>query len=117
LGIKRHPKRYFGHFYRGMSSDFGFCPIISIWGLVVRSFIFSSTQILRGHLLRESERVLERRKGLLGKEENQGSKVTTINHHRRKGEPPVIHHPKGSDLHYRQVFDIFNLVSILSMLV
>jgi len=86
-------------FTGGMNSDFGFCPIINIWRIVVRSFIFSSTQILRGHLLRESERVLGRRKGFLGKEDNQGSKVTTINHHRRKGEPPVIHHPKGSELY------------------
>ena len=49
-------------FTRGMNSDFGFCLIISIWRLVEWGFIHLFYTKLKGHLLRESGRLLGKKK-------------------------------------------------------
>ena len=47
----------------GVNSDFGFCPIISVWRLVYAGSFHLFYTKLKSHIPRESER-------LLGKEDN-----------------------------------------------
>ena len=68
-------------FTRGMQSDFGFCLIISIWRLVhVGSFHLFYTK-LKSHLLRESGRLLGKKKKFVWKGGEPEVKGHHLDHH------------------------------------